>query len=307
MFNSVMANLGGGGAEEEARLKQSNSNLVLNTNELRRDTREPTGEPETLRGKIDPKSFGDLAVKERLNHSNKKKKEREGGDDTVFDRGSKRRRFREESVLTDTDEGVYQPKTKETRAAYEAMLSLIQHRLGGQPLSVACGAADEVLAVLKNEALNNPEKKVRIENVFYFIPDQIFDQLVSFGKLITDYQEGGDSVSGKAIEDEGLDYDVDVAIECEEHEEESGIDMVQEEIDEEDEEAAQVDKTRGVKVSVAINGNDAGHAGSSLNVQKIDAYWLQRKIFEGYEQKIDPHDCQVGISPLLRKKSKRLR
>ncbi|CAN6808070.1 unnamed protein product [Brassica oleracea] len=295
-----MANLGGGGAEEEARLKQSNSNLVLNTNELRRDTREPTGEPETLRGKIDPKSFGDLAVKERLNHSNKKKKEREGGDDTVFDRGSKRRRFREESVLTDTDEGVYQPKTKETRAAYEAMLSLIQHRLGGQPLSVACGAADEVLAVLKNEALNNPEKKVRIENVFYFIPDHIFDQLVSFGKLITDYQEGGDSVSGKAIEDEGLDYDVDVAIECEEHEEESGIDMVQEEIDEEDEEAAQVNKTIGVKVSVAINGNDAGHAGSSLNVQKIDAYWLQRKIFKGYEQKIDPHDCQVLTEEVLK-------
>ncbi|KAG2296108.1 hypothetical protein Bca52824_042777 [Brassica carinata] len=273
---TVMANLGGGGAEEEARLKQSNSNLVLNTNELRRDTREPTGEPETLRGKIDPKSFGDLAVKERLNHSNKKKKkkkkEREGGDDTVFDRGSKRRRFREESVLTDTDEGVYQPKTKETRAAYEAMLSLIQHRLGGQPLSVACGAADEVLAVLRNEALNNPEKKVRIEKVFYFIPDQIFDQLVSFGKLITDYQEGGDSGSGKAIEDEGLDYDVDVAIECEEHEEESGIDMVQEEIDEEDEEAAQVNKTRGVK----------------------------RKIFEGYEQKIDPHDCQVLTEEVLK-------
>ncbi|KAJ0262500.1 DExH-box ATP-dependent RNA helicase DExH13 [Hirschfeldia incana] len=293
-----MANLGGG-AEEQARLKQyvyqSNSNLVLNTNEPRRDTREPTGEPETLSGKIDPKSFGDRVVKERMNHSNNnnKKKEREGGDDTVFDRASKRRRFREESVLTDTDdeEGVYRPKTKETRAAYEAMLSLIQRRLGGQPLSVACGAADEVLAALKNQSLNNPEKKVCIERVLCFVPDPVFDQLVSFGKLITDYQDGGDSKLG---------YDADVAIEFEENDdEESGFDMFQEDIDVDDEESAEPSRTRGVEVSVEINGDDAGDAGSSLNVQEINAYWLQRKISQVYEQRIDPHECHVLAEEVL--------
>ena len=49
---------------------------------------------------------------------------------------SKRRRLQEESVLTSSEEGVYQPKTKETRAAYEAMLSVIQQQLGGQPLGI---------------------------------------------------------------------------------------------------------------------------------------------------------------------------
>ncbi|CAH2058393.1 unnamed protein product [Thlaspi arvense] len=309
-----MANLGGG-AEEQARLKQygyqANSNLVLNNEERRRNTHEPTGEPETLRGKINPKSFGDRVVKgrpheldERLKKS-KKKQERESADvtDAVFARESKRRRLWEESVLTDTDDGVYQPKTKETRAAYEAMLSLIQQQLGGQPLSIACGAADEILALLKKESVNSYEKKVDIEKVLNFVPDKIFDQLVSIGKLITDYQDGGDSGSGKAIEDAGLDYDMGVALEFEEREEddeESDFDMVQEEKDEEDEEASEPHRTGGVQVGVTIHGEDAGHAGSSLNVQEIDAYWLQRRIFQGYEQQIDPQECQVLAEELLK-------
>nr|GMC62931.1 DExH-box ATP-dependent RNA helicase DExH12-like [Ipomoea batatas] len=52
----------GGGAEAHARFKQyeyrANSSLVLTTDSRPRDTHEPTGEPESLWGKIDPKGFG---------------------------------------------------------------------------------------------------------------------------------------------------------------------------------------------------------------------------------------------------------
>ncbi|CAA7057085.1 unnamed protein product [Microthlaspi erraticum] len=310
-----MANLDGG-AEEQVRLKQygykANSNLVLSSDERHRQTHEPSGEAETLRGKIDPKSFGDRVFKgrpheldERLSKSRlKKKKERESADDdTVFARDSKRRRLREESVLTDTDAGDYQPKTKETGFAYAAMLDLIQKQLGGQPESIARGAADEILAVLKNESVKNPEKKIVIEKLLSAIPNQIFDRLVSLSKLITDYQEGGDSGGGKGSEDEGLDCDLGVAIEFEENEgeedEESDLDMVQED---EDEDAVEPNRSGGVQVSVAINGKDAGHVneGSSLNVQEIDAYWLQRKIFQVYEEKIDPQECHVLAEELLK-------
>ncbi|KAL1361290.1 hypothetical protein AAHE18_04G243000 [Arachis hypogaea] len=89
----------------------------------------------------------------------------------------KRRRLLEESVLTATEEGVYQPKTKETRAAYEAMLSVIQQHLGRQPLSIVRGAADEILAVLKNDAVNNPDKKKEIEKLLNPIPNQVFERL----------------------------------------------------------------------------------------------------------------------------------
>jgi pre-mRNA-splicing helicase BRR2 len=63
-----MANLGGG-AEAHARFKQyeyrANSSLVLTTDSRPRDTHEPTGEPETLWGRIDPRSFGDRAVQNK--------------------------------------------------------------------------------------------------------------------------------------------------------------------------------------------------------------------------------------------------
>nr|VDD21539.1 unnamed protein product [Brassica oleracea] len=310
-----MANLGGG-AEAHARFKQyeyrANSSLVLTSENRPRDTHEPTGEPETLWGKIDPKSFGDRVAKGRPQElDDKLKKSKKKGRDTVADdtasaRQSKRRRLREESVLTDTDDVVYQPKTKETRAAYEAMLSLIQQQLGGLPLNVVSGAADEILAVLKNDAVKNSDKKAEIQKLLNPAPDQIhqvFDQLVSIGKLITDFQEGGDSGGGKANVDEGLDDDdVGVAVEFEDNEEdgeESDPDMVQEEDDEEDDEPQ---KTGGMQVDAGINEEDAGDAneGTSLNVLDIDAYWLQRKISHAYEQQIDPQQCQVLAEELLK-------
>lgn len=47
----------------------------------------------------------------------------------------------------------YQPKTQGTRDAYDALLATIQTQFGDQPHDVLRGAADEVLAVLKNDYL----------------------------------------------------------------------------------------------------------------------------------------------------------
>ncbi|KAF0914663.1 hypothetical protein E2562_031126 [Oryza meyeriana var. granulata] len=63
-----MAKPGGGGrAEAHARSRKydygDNSNLLLGTGSRPRGD-EHTGEPETLRGRIDPRSFGDRAVQE---------------------------------------------------------------------------------------------------------------------------------------------------------------------------------------------------------------------------------------------------
>ncbi|GKC43010.1 hypothetical protein Tco_1060732 [Tanacetum coccineum] len=132
-------------------------------------------------------------------------------------RQSKKRRLQEESVLTSTEEGVYQPKTKETRAVYEAMLSVIQQRLGGQPLNIVSGATDEILAVLNNDTLKNPDKKKDIEKLLNPIPGQVFDQLVSIGRLIIDFQDGGGDADGNNVVngEDALVDDVGVAVEFE--------------------------------------------------------------------------------------------
>lgn len=57
------------------------------------------------------------------------------------------------SVLDVDTFGFYRPKTRVTREAYETLLSVIQHQFGDQPQDVLCGAADEVLATLKNDKL----------------------------------------------------------------------------------------------------------------------------------------------------------
>ncbi|GMG99121.1 hypothetical protein Nepgr_000961 [Nepenthes gracilis] len=309
-----MAHLGGG-AEAHARFKQyeyrANSSLVLTTDSRPRDTHEPTGEPESLWGKIDPKTFGDRAARgrppeldEKLRKS-KKKKEREPISEPVHTRQSKKRRLQEESVLTATEEGVYQPKTKETRAAYEAMLSLIQQQLGGQPLNIVSAAADEILAVLKNDVIKAPDKKKEIEKLLNPISQHVFDQLNTIGKMITDYQDGGDAAAASAANgDDALDDDVGVAVEFEENEDEedeSDLDMVQEDEDEDDD-VAEPNGTGAMQMGGGIDDDDMQDAneGMNLNVQDIDAYWLQRKISQAYDQQIDPQQCQKLAEEVLK-------
>ncbi|CDP11345.1 unnamed protein product [Coffea canephora] len=299
----------GGGAEARARSKQyeygANSSLIL-TSESRhpRDAQEPSGEPESLRGKIDPRTFGDRVFRDEES----KKKERESlASEANSGRESKKRRIvHEESVFTLIDEGVYQPKSRETRAAYEAMLSFIQQQLGGQPVNVVRGAADEILAVLKNDNLKNHDKKKEMEKFLSNpIPNQVFDHVVSIGRLITDYR---DAAAGG---DDGLDDDdVGVAVEFEENEEvDNGCvyDLVQEDEEEEDD---------GVYVNNCTNGagamwmgrgidddddemQDARDEEMALNVRDIDAYWLQRKISEAYGDQIDAQQCQKLAEEIL--------
>ncbi|KAL8523834.1 hypothetical protein ACS0TY_013707 [Phlomoides rotata] len=297
-----------GGAEAHARFKQyeyrANSSLVLTTDSRPRDTHEPTGEPESLWGKIDPRSFGDrayrdkpLELEEKLKKS-KKKKEREPAFDAAPPR-SKKRRLQEESVLTSSEEGVYQPKTKETRAAYEAMLSVIQQQLGGQPLNIVSGAADEILSVLKNDNIKNPDKKKEIEKLLNPIPNNTFDQLVFIGKLINDYHDAGDAGDAAANGDDGLDDDAGVAVEFEENEEEeSDLDMVPE--DEDD--VTEVDGSGAMQIGGGIDDDEERDAieGMTLNVQDIDAYWLQRKISQAYDQNIDPQQSQKLAEEVLK-------
>lgn len=94
------------------------------------------------------------------------------------------------------------------------MLGEIQLLLGGQPLSVVTGAADEILAVLKNDVIKSSDKKKEVEKLLnpITIADTVFNRLVLIGKLIVDYQEEAEADAGS------LDGDVGVAVEFEENE-----------------------------------------------------------------------------------------
>ncbi|GMP63390.1 hypothetical protein CsSME_00025782 [Camellia sinensis var. sinensis] len=157
------------------------------------------------------------------------------------------------------------------------MLSVIQQQLGGQPLNIVSGADDEILFVLKNETVKNPDKKKEIEKLLNPIPNHIFDQLVSIEKLINDYHDAGDAGGSTAAANEGndaLDDDVGVAVESEENEEEqeeSDLDMVQDG-EEDGDDVMEGHGSRAMQMGGDDDDKQDANEGMTLNVQDIDAY-----------------------------------
>lgn len=76
----------------------------------------------------------------------------------------------------------------------------VLHLFLRQPRDILCGAADEVLAVLKNEKLRDKERRKEIDCLLGQTDDTRYHVLVNLGKKITDY--GGD----KEIQNMGRDH-----------------------------------------------------------------------------------------------------
>ena len=133
----------------------------------------------------------------------KAKEKRKGGldQDDLDAYAAKRKKGRAASgasVLTAEADGSYRPKTRETRAAYEALLGMIQQQFGDQPQDVLRGAAEEVLEVLKDDASNDPTRKSDVEKLLGPTSSERFAQFVAIGKLITDFAAGGAPGEGDA-------------------------------------------------------------------------------------------------------------
>ncbi|CAA7056917.1 unnamed protein product [Microthlaspi erraticum] len=137
------------------------------------DEDESAGEVESLWGKMDPNSFGDRAtrgkpVRKRPQYPLK----------------------RRESVLTDTADDVdYQPKSKENKAVYDEMFSIIQEELGEPSPAVVGGALDQILKILQEETLENSEKVKEVTKVLNPTSDNVSGQL---RELIQQFQEESD-------------------------------------------------------------------------------------------------------------------
>lgn len=56
-----------------------------------------------------------------------------------------------------------------------------------QPRDILCGAADEVLFVLKNDKLKDKEKKLETENLLGSLAEERFALLLNLCKKITDF------------------------------------------------------------------------------------------------------------------------
>lgn len=116
---------------------------------------------------------------------------------------------------------VYKPKTQETRQTYEVLLSFIQEAIGDQPRDILCGAADEVLSVLKDDKKKDKEKKISTQELLGTLTEERFALLTNLGKKITDF--GTDEKSN--VGEENIDEQYGINVQFEESSEEDDEDV----------------------------------------------------------------------------------
>lgn len=262
---------------------KANSNLVLQADVRlieRRSRDEATGEVMSLVGKLDGTRMGDRAQRTKPGKAEERKVKRQKRDEAQYD-------FTRMKGATLLSEGVdemvgivYRPKTQETRQTYEVLLSFIQEALGDQPRDILCGAADEVLAVLKNDRLKEKEKKKETELLLGPLAEERFALLVNLGKKITDF--GSDEKT--TTNEENIDETYGINVQFEESSEEDDEDVYGEvrENDDEGDEGEEANDDRAIHAE-NLGGAEEMKKEKPLHPLDIDAYWLQRRLSRIYD------------------------
>ncbi|GJD07113.1 Putative U5 small nuclear ribonucleoprotein 200 kDa helicase [Galdieria sulphuraria] len=296
-------------ADELSRLKQydyaANANLVLaQTERRRRDPSEPTGEVEPLKvselkGRMGDRVSHERApeLEERLQRLQKSKSMQNRG---IF---ADKKRRKEARNLTgdygdviaaarDLELGVYRPTTSETRVAYEYLLDFITKRIGDQPQDVLHGAANEVLAILKEQKTTEEQKIEDVKELIGEMDADSFAELSNISRSITDYGKEEDQFQTEEETAAGqtMDEDLGVAVvfEDEENETESNLDelVVLDDDDYENEgegDEANIDSTlESTNVPSEIDTKDNAESRYYVHVREIDGYWLQRSLVKHY-------------------------
>jgi pre-mRNA-splicing helicase BRR2 len=196
------------------------------------------------------------------------------------------------SATNDMDSINYRPKTRESRIAYEGMLSFVQSFMGDQPQDILMGAAEEILSILKDDSYRDHDRHKEVEKILSKVPADKFNKLVNMGKQITDFfpngQDGGvdneDEDAGRGTMDEG----VGVAVVFDDDDEDIDVDNDGDEVRDSDDDSDRSDdegdenNARGMLKGGADDMDIGEDDKDNLSVHDIDAHWLQRQLSKYY-------------------------
>jgi len=312
------------------------SNLVLQADRrfVTRRTDEPTGDPESLAGRLTVKDMGSRVIRSTAPKPKKSAMPdvergsiREGADVLQQVKQKSRTETRGGGILSGADaliEGIrYRPRTQPTRDAFNLILTIVAEHLGDVPHEVVRSAADAVLEYLKDDDLKDFDKKKEIDDILgvSMSPKQ-FNELVNLGKKITDYDaqdedEEGDEIQ-RAGEDE-IDGRQGIAVDFGNEDDDGMVDVVRDESSEDEEEMDGEDEAEIQEMAQDQgNGEEAGLAddeamvidsapdGKSksqdknyVHAREIDAYWLQRQIGRVYPDAHIQHDKTTSALKIL--------
>ncbi|KIY53142.1 putative RNA helicase [Fistulina hepatica ATCC 64428] len=298
------------------------SSLVLTADRsaLPRRDREPDGAPTSLVGKIDPKDMGSRVVREAPKDVEKKKKK---ANDARAEKGEKKRKDTASSFIahdiieaTRDLEGLsYHPRTSETREVYSLILAAVHTALGDQAQDIVRSAADAVLEIFKDDSLKDFDKKRDIDDTLQTtISGEMFSQLVSLAKKITDYGEEDEQAQNVAEErkDMEIDDEVGVAVVFDDDEQEEDDEEnfeLRDESDESDEEGPALDASQSDQEAgddELFIGSGSARADTKPKTDKdvvsphsIDGFWVQRQISGIYPDPVTAADKASSVLSIL--------
>lgn len=300
--------------------------MLTDRSALPRRDREPDGAPESLVGRIDPREMGSRITREAPKDLDKKKKK------AAFTDDSRPQRRRPETsaygnhsniieATQDTEDLVYRPRTAETREVYELILSTVHRALGDQAQDIVRSAADTVLETLKDESMKDFDKKRDVEDVLATpISSEVFSQLISLSKKITDYGNEGQVVGDPDLDrkDAEIDDDIGVAVLFEDEDgddddEEEGFEI----LDGTDDEEPAGEAESMVEQDAALDtdelsfglGSTSGPSKSSnidkdrVSPHEIDGFWLQRLLSVSYPDPVTANDKTTSALSILSSES----
>ena len=246
-----------------------------------------TGEVKSLKGHLNKVRMGDMAVRSASQDLVDRKKRRA----ETLAKKEKTALLSNSALAGYADLGLkYYPKTKETQHFYELILSFITEFLGSQPQDILMGAADEILAVLKDDDMKTKDKQHEVAALLgQRVNDEDFTRLVGLGQKISDYH---DTAGAEDDDEEAMDDDTGVALvfDREEEEEEAtaaaamGTDEDVADLDEvkdmdEDQDQDEDEDAEGAEALRAnLQSDSAARSGDDLDPMDLDAFWLQRQL-----------------------------
>lgn len=253
---------------------RSNSNLVLQAENRPRPQNEPSGEAESLRGKELPR-MGDMAQREKAKAAAKEEKKKTT---------TKKKVTLTTSVNSIVDQSYYQPKTEETAIVYESLLYFLQPFLGDISPDVLREAADEILAILKDDHISDGERFKGVRVLLKNITDEEFAKLIQFGKEITDFSTDREAMQDDTsnMETQGLSVVFNEDEQAEDDAEHVHEIPEDEEEDDQGQDTEQKD-TVGISADMDLETTQEQEQALQVDAKTIDAHWLQRELAKYYK------------------------
>jgi len=251
---------------------KANAGLVIE--QKRRGPRNvDTGEAHSLAGRVEAGMMGSRVVRTNAvkpGRSNKRETQ-ELAQHSI--------KTNQKSVVGESYIGLYRPKTKETQAVFQQLVSFIRTYIGDQPHEIIIGAADEVLATIKDREMTNSLKRVECQKLLgKRLVEESFARLLRICDQINDFEVAELNDEDEKMQDED-DLGVAVVFNDEDDDDDDDADEqnVQEDVsgssDSEEEEEEDDENIRDVIEKQSQKG---------LSPHDIDAYWIQRELRKYY-------------------------